>query len=138
MASAMILPTKTGAPEVMSENPESEMSQLVIGSGPAGAFAIDPNLIVTGRTCVLGSSGSGKSYTVGVLCEELCRNEVPFAIVDTEGEHTGLKEKFDAIWVGEDRDSDLSWDNLDLKDLANQAPDISPLILDVSDLTDPK
>lgn len=99
---------------------------------------MDANLVVTGRTCVLGSSGSGKSYAVGVLCEELCRKEVPFAIIDTEGEHTGLKEKFEAIWVGEEKDSDLSWDNLDLADLARQAPDISPLILDVSDLTDPK
>ena len=122
----------------MSEPPEVELSQLVIGVGPAGPFTIDANLIVTGRTCVLGSSGSGKSYTVGVLCEELCMNEVPFAIVDTEGEHTGLKEKFEAIWVGEETDCDLSWDNLDLEDLARQAPDISPLILDVSDLTDPK
>ncbi len=111
---------------------------LDVGTGGDGPFAIDANLVVTGRTCVLGSSGSGKSYTVGVLCEELCRNDVPFAIVDTEGEHTGLKEKYEAIWVGEERDSDLSWDSLDLVDLAKQAPDISPLILDVSDLTDPK
>jgi uncharacterized protein len=63
---------------------------------------------------------------------------VPFAIIDTEGEHTGLKEKFEAIWVGEERDSDLSWGNLDLADLARQAPDVSPLILDISDLSDPK
>jgi DNA-binding transcriptional ArsR family regulator len=111
---------------------------LDIGTGGEGPFVVDANLIVTGRTCVLGSSGSGKSYTVGVLCEELCRNEVPFAIVDTEGEHTGLKEKYEAIWVGRERDSDLSWDNLDLTDLAKQAPDISPLILDMSDLSDPK
>jgi len=104
----------------------------------AGRFTVDANLVATGRTCVLGSSGSGKSYAVGVICEELCRNEIPFAIVDTEGEHTGLKEKFEAIWVGEDRDSDLSWMNLDLVDLARQAPDISPLILDVSDLQDQK
>jgi DNA-binding transcriptional ArsR family regulator len=122
----------------MSDSPEEEPSRLTIGIGPQGPFTIDANLVVTGRTCVLGSSGSGKSYTVGVLCEELCRNEVPFAIVDTEGEHTGLKEKFEAIWVGEEKDSDVSWDNLDLKDLARQAPDISPLILDVSDLTDPR
>jgi len=122
----------------MSDSPEPDLSQLTIGTGTQGPFMIDANLVVTGRTCVLGSSGSGKSYAVGVLCEELCRNEVPFAIVDTEGEHTGLKEKFEAIWVGEEIDSDISWDNLDLKDLARQAPDISPLILDVSDLTDPK
>ncbi len=111
---------------------------LDIGASKAGPFAIDANLIATGRTCVLGSSGSGKSYAVGVLCEELCRNNVPFAIVDTEGEHTGLKEKFETMWVGEDTDSDLSWEGLDLADLARQAPDIPPLILDVSDLSDPK
>jgi len=122
----------------MSDSPEANLSQLAIGTGTQGPFLIDANLVVTGRTCVLGSSGSGKSYAVGVLCEELCRNEVPFAIVDTEGEHTGIKEKFEAIWVGEEKDSDVSWDNLDLRDLARQAPDISPLILDVSDLTDPK
>jgi len=122
----------------MSDSPEGELSRLTIGTGAQGPFTIDANLVATGRTCVLGSSGSGKSYTVGVLCEELCRSEVPFAIVDTEGEHTGLKEKFEAIWVGEEKDSDISWDNLDVNDLARQAPDISPLILDVSDLTDPK
>lgn len=110
----------------------------MIGKSSTGSFSVDANLIVTGRTCVLGSSGSGKSYAVGVLCEELCRNNVPFAIIDTEGEHTGLKEKFEAIWVGEEKDSDLSWGNLDIPDLAKQAPDISPLIIDVSDLSDPK
>ena len=122
----------------MPDLAQEERSVLEIGAGPGGPFTIDANLIVTGRTCVLGSSGSGKSYAVGVLCEELCRNDVPFAIIDTEGEHTGLKEKFEAIWVGEDQDSDLSWEGLDLADLARQAPDISPLIVDVSDLQDPK
>ena len=138
LGSAKILPCEPESMQGMSESSGGELSELTIGTGPQGPFTIDANLVVTGRTCVLGSSGSGKSYAVGVLCEELCKNEVPFAIVDTEGEHTGLKERFEAIWVGEDRDSDISWNNLDLKDLARQAPDISPLILDVSDLTDPK
>jgi uncharacterized protein len=122
----------------MSDLEKSQESVLNLGMGTEGPFAVDANLVATGRTCVLGSSGSGKSYTVGVLCEELCRNGVPFTIIDTEGEHTGLKEKYETIWVGQERDSDLSWDNLDLIDLAKQAPDISPLILDVSDLTDQK
>jgi DNA-binding transcriptional ArsR family regulator len=122
----------------MSDLTEDQPTLLDIGTGPTGSFKVDANLIVTGRTCVLGSSGSGKSYAVGVLCEELCRHQVPFAIVDTEGEHTGLKEKFETIWVGEEEGSDLSWGNLDLEDLARQAPDIPPLILDVSDLSDPK
>jgi hypothetical protein len=122
----------------MADPAQAQESILNIGTSPAGPFTVDANLVVTGRTCVLGSSGSGKSYAVGVLCEELCRNDVPFAIIDTEGEHTGLKGKFEAIWVGEEEDSDLSWENLDLVDLARQAPDISPLILDISDLTDQK
>jgi hypothetical protein len=122
----------------MSDFLDGGPSQLEIGTSGGVPFVIDANLVATGRTCVLGSSGSGKSYAVGVLCEELCRNEVPFAIVDTEGEHTGIKEKFKAIWVGEERGSDFSWSNVDLRDLAGQAPDISPLILDVSDLADPR
>jgi DNA-binding transcriptional ArsR family regulator len=122
----------------MSEGALDQTRFLDLGLGPSGPFKVDANLVVTGRTCVLGSSGSGKSYAVGVLCEELCRNEVAFAVVDTEGEHAGLKEKFEAIWVGEEPGSDMSWEGLDLVDLAKQAPDISPLILDVSDLKDPK
>jgi len=122
----------------MSASPPEEGTVLEVGNGPDGPFVIEADLLATGRTCVLGSSGSGKSYTVGVLCEELCRKQVPFTIVDTEGEHTGLKEKFDVIWVGEEEGSDLSWGNLDLADLARQAPDILPVVLDVSELPDPK
>ena len=122
----------------MSQNAVDERAVLELGAGTEGPFSVDANLVVTGRTCVLGSSGSGKSYAVGVICEELCRNDIAFAIVDTEGEHTGLKEKFDAIWVGEEPGCDLAWEGLDLEDLANQAPEISPLVLDVSDLADPK
>ena len=122
----------------MADPPAKQRSALDIGTTPAGHFEIDANLVATGRTCILGSSGSGKSYAVGVLCEELCRNGVPFAIVDTEGEHTGLKEKFETIWVGVDSAADLSWKNLDVSDLARQAPDIAPLILDVSELDDPR
>ena len=122
----------------MSDTLPEQKALLSIGDGPGGPFTIDANLVATGRTCVLGSSGSGKSYAVGVLCEELCKSGVPFAIVDTEGEHTGLKEKFEVIWVGEEKECDLSWGSLDLADLARQAPDIPPLVLDVSDLTNPK
>src|SRR5579863_2368320 len=102
----------------MAESPEESShvnsggATLDVGACDRGAFFVDANLVATGRTCVLGSSGSGKSYAVGVLCEELCRNEIPFAIVDTEGEHTGLKEKFDAIWVGEEPGCDLAWEGL--------------------------
>ena len=102
-------------------------------------FSIAADLIATGRTCVIGSSGSGKSYTVGVICEELCKSKVPFVIVDLEGEYSGLKEKYEAIWVGDDEESDLKWSKkVDLKLLAKYAPDCPPVILDVSEAYRPK
>jgi DNA-binding transcriptional ArsR family regulator len=113
-------------------------AELSLGTTASGPFVVDANKIATGRTCVIGTSGSGKSYAVGVMCEELCRNGVPFALLDTEGEYSGLKGGYELIRVGEDADSDLHWAGLDLEDLARQAPDIAPLILDLSEADEPK
>ena len=88
----------------------------------AEAFQVNPELFATGRTCVIGSSGSGKSYTVGVICEELCKNKVPFVIVDTEGEYSGLKDKYNVVWIGDDPKSDIRWnDKIDLS-LGKEGP----------------
>jgi DNA-binding Lrp family transcriptional regulator len=106
---------------------------LYLGSDGELPFEVDANTLATGRTCIIGASGSGKSYAVGVMCEELCKSQVPFAIVDTEGEHSGLKEKYEVVLVGDDGACDLQWSSLDLGQLASQAPDIAPLILDVSE-----
>lgn len=129
------MPESEVEPQVATE--ESPVS-LQLGSTDAGPFEVDANLVATGRTCVIGASGSGKSYTVGVICEELCRNGVPFALVDTEGEYAGLKEKHELVRVGEDNAADVTWGGLDLEDLARQAPDIAPIILDMSETDDPK
>ena len=114
------------------------MPLLNVGFHGEKTFQVDADLIVTGRTCIIGSSGSGKSYAVGVFCEELCKAGVPFALIDIEGEYSGLKEKYEIIWVGEDEKCDLNWNALNIKELAGQALDISPLILDVSEAEDPK
>lgn len=102
------------------------------------SFDLNAELIATGRTCVIGTSGSGKSYTVGVICEELCKNRVPFVIIDIEGEYSGLKEKYEAIWVGDDEKCDLNWKGLNLEILAQNALDSVPLILDLSEADKPK
>jgi uncharacterized protein len=111
---------------------------LFLGTSGGARFEVDANIVATGRTCVIGASGSGKSYAVGVICEELCKSQVPFAIVDTEGEHSGLKEKYELVLVGDDPTCDLQWSSTDLAQLASQAPDIAPLILDVSETEAPK
>ena len=102
-------------------------------------FQVQADLLATERTCVIGASGSGKSYTVGVICEELCKNNVPFVIIDTEGEYSGLKEKFELIWVGDDEHCDLKWSNrVDLQLLAKYAPDCPPIIFDLSEAPKPR
>ena len=49
-------------------------------------FSVDPSHIVTERTAIIGQSGSGKSYLVSVICEELASNDLGFVLLDTEGE----------------------------------------------------
>ncbi len=114
------------------------MPMLNLGWREDEPFQVDADAVATGRTCVLGASGSGKSYTVGVLCEELCRNKVPFVLVDVEGEYFGLKEKYEAVWIGDDEQCDLKWGEFDVQELASKAPDIPPLIVDLSEVDNPR
>ncbi|MDA4118711.1 MAG: DUF87 domain-containing protein [Thaumarchaeota archaeon] len=119
---------------------EGEVADPTIHLGWDGTeqVVVDANALATGRTCVIGASGSGKSYAVGVICEELCKNKVPFAIVDTEGEHHGLKDKYEVVWVGDEEKCDLQWSAVDLEQMAAQAPDVAPLILDLSETEEPR
>lgn len=124
---------------IISKGESSLDASFFLDEDEAEPFQIGPDLIVTGRTCVIGSSGSGKSYTVGVICEELCKAKVPFVIVDIEGEYSGLKEKFPVIWVGNDEKCDIKWrDKVDLKLLAQKAPDHAPIVFDLSEAPRPK
>ncbi len=109
--------------------------QLLTGKSDTKDVFIDAQEFVTGRTCVIGQSGSGKSYFIAVLCEQLLQNNIAFCIVDTEGEYFSLKEKFQLLWVGgEEADVSIEVDFYDLitKSITNNVP----LILDVSDVLD--
>ncbi len=97
---------------------------------------LDAQLVVTGRGCIIGQSGSGKSYLVGVMVEELARQHLPFVVIDTEGEYASLKSAFDVLWVGRSKNADLSMD-IDFKRLfAECIESDTPIILDVSDELD--
>lgn len=58
--------------------------------------------VLTGRGAIFGKSGSGKSNTVGLVAEELLDQGFPLAIIDTDGEHYGLKEEYEILHVGAD------------------------------------
>ncbi|MGQ9781267.1 MAG: helicase HerA domain-containing protein [Nitrososphaeria archaeon] len=91
------------------------MPLLDLGWRGESVYQVDADLIATGRTCIVGASGSGKSYAVGVVCGELCKNKVPFTIVDVEGEFSGLKERYELIWVGEGQGCDIGWSGLNIR-----------------------
>ncbi len=100
-----------------------------------GDVNIDAQLMLTGRCCVIGQSGSGKSYLVGVIAEELSRNGLPYVIIDTEGEYNSLKSAFEMLWVGGDG-ADLPM-NVDYAKLLTKSIENSiPVIFDVSDEID--
>ncbi len=44
-----------------------------------------------GRIFIVGKPGSGKSYTAGVIVEELLKKGVPLLVVDVHGEYSSLK-----------------------------------------------
>jgi len=51
---------------------------------------LDLNKLLTKHVNVLSKSGSGKSYNVGVLLEELLERKVPIVILDPHGEYSTL------------------------------------------------
>ncbi|MBT4651717.1 ATP-binding protein [Candidatus Woesearchaeota archaeon] len=64
---------------------------------------IDFQKILTKHLCVLAKSGAGKSYTVGVLLEEIMEKGVPLLIIDPHGEYSSLK------FPSEDREKLIEW-----------------------------
>ncbi|RME78009.1 ATP-binding protein [Candidatus Woesearchaeota archaeon] len=47
--------------------------------------------VLTKHLAVLAKSGAGKSYTVGVLLEEILKKKVPLVILDPHGEYSVMK-----------------------------------------------
>ena len=89
--------------------------------------------VVTGRGFITGKSGSGKSNTASVLCEELLDEGVPLMIVDTDGEYYGLKEEYEILHVGGDERCDLRIGPQHAEKIADITLGSNvPIILDVS------
>ena len=52
---------------------------------------LDLNRMLSRHVSVLAKSGSGKSYCVGVLIEEILQKKVPLIIIDPHGEYSSLR-----------------------------------------------
>ncbi|MCL4371772.1 DUF87 domain-containing protein [Candidatus Marsarchaeota archaeon] len=95
---------------------------------------IDAQKVVTGRCCIIGQSGSGKSFLVGVFAEELTKLGLPFLLVDTEGEYTNIGKQFGLIVVGKGENASIGFD-VDYEELFRRSVLASKaVIMDVSEL----
>ncbi len=97
---------------------------------------IELQQVMTGRSCIIGQSGSGKSFLMGVIAEELCKAKMPFVIIDTEGEYFNIKSIFNAIWVSDNKDADLKLDSDYSRIIKSSIESHTPIILDVSESYD--
>ncbi|MCL7414457.1 MAG: DUF87 domain-containing protein [ANME-2 cluster archaeon] len=53
---------------------------------------LDMNSLIQKHCSILAKTGSGKSYTAGVILEEILEQDVPLLIIDPHGEYSSLKE----------------------------------------------
>lgn len=95
--------------------------ELVIGKAGERDFSIDAQELVTGRTCVIAQSGAGKSWSIAVLCESLCRARIGFCLIDTEGEYFSLRDKFPVLWIGTDEQCDHDIETVNIMEVMMHA-----------------
>ena len=89
--------------EILEAEDSTITSVLGISSGPNFAYigkiegrdkinvSLDINKLLSRHMCIIAKSGSGKSYTVGVLLEELLEKNIPVLVIDPHGEYSTLK-----------------------------------------------
>ncbi|MEM3594280.1 MAG: ATP-binding protein [Candidatus Jordarchaeaceae archaeon] len=53
---------------------------------------LDPEKLVRHHVAILGATGSGKSYAVGVLIEELLEKGIPVIVIDPHGEYSTFRQ----------------------------------------------
>lgn len=109
---------------------------IIVGKANGRDFSISGQELVTGRTCIIAQSGAGKSWTIAVLCEQLCRYHIGFCLIDTEGEYFSLKDRFDLTWIGADDECEYDIERVDnLKDILRDSIRSGvPVIYDVSEV----
>lgn len=63
----------------------------VLEHHPNLKISLDLKKTITKHIAILAKSGAGKSYTVGVILEEVMRKNIPIVILDPHNEYSSLK-----------------------------------------------
>ena len=115
--------------------PEESLSLGNLIGYPYDVYLLIKNF---GRIFITGKSGSGKSYTMGVLCEEFLNKGIPVVILDRHGEYGSLKVVNEDIGEGESKFVDNIIEFSDLKKNKGGDIDIEYLFsLEPSDIVAP-
>jgi DNA helicase HerA-like ATPase len=115
--------------------PEESLSLGKLIGYPYEVYLLIKNF---GRIFITGKSGSGKSYTMGVLCEEFLKKGVPVVILDRHGEYGSLKVAGEDLPEGESEFVDRVVEFSDLKKNKGGDVDIEYLFsLKASDIVAP-
>ena len=71
-----------------SDNPPDDLLELAcLDSNPSKRIRISANALLSRHCAIVGTTGSGKSYTTGKLIEELCKKDnAKIIILDATGE----------------------------------------------------
>lgn len=81
---------------------EEQFIKKVLGIGKEGIYIgllkdsdvkinLSPDVLIQKHACILAKSGSGKSYTVGVMIEEFIKKDIPVVIIDPHGEYISVR-----------------------------------------------
>ncbi|MDD2678740.1 MAG: ATP-binding protein [Candidatus Nanoarchaeia archaeon] len=113
----------------------------VLDNYPSIKVMIDEKKIVTKHLAVLAKTGAGKSYTLGVIVEELLEKGVPVVIMDPHGEYSSLKyQNNNAEEIKKMKEYDVSPKSYKDK-IVEYSPDVSinpqaiPLSINISSLS---
>jgi DNA helicase HerA-like ATPase len=93
------------SPRRMAEQGSAHVGSLLTRSAGAVPVVLSIKDVVSTHLAILASTGAGKSYTAGVLVEELMRpyNRAAVLIVDPHGEYDTLRSiEDDKIFSGDD------------------------------------
>jgi len=79
--------------------------KIVIGKAKGKPFELDVKKHLIDRgLAIFGIRGSGKSYCVGKILEQLVEVGQPFLVIDLEGEYVTLKEHYPVIIISQGKE----------------------------------
>lgn len=112
---------------------EDESKGLNIGETTSGVSTpiILRREVLQRHMFIGGTTGSGKSYAMGVLAEEITRYKLPIVFIDTQDEYSVLVKKLGGEVLTPGRDFEIRISSLTDKELLDLVPTNSDLQKDI-------